>query len=943
MGADGRNDMAVTGPHEPLAEDLRMLLQLGQATAQERQAHRIALWISEAVTSLLAIPLGAVVLTPTSRDFPPEVHGELDNLPIDESLREGLAHLATAIPDRRVGGIVCLERLGSFPELIRRGVTTVLRCEIRTLQRSFGVLLGGFRTSPAIDARERFILSTLANQAAVALENAHERHELEQQLAELTGEVVDRAKSETPRPASRPASVLVTKLVPPPLPTGFVKRSRLDAAFDEPRSKLTLIEGPAGSGKTALAAAWLAERQPTFGWVSLDDEDADPARFWTYVEEALRRAIPDLPPDVLEAARTPGPLGAEARIAPLVNELARRSEPVILVLDGYEVVDSGTVHEDLRFLLRHLPPALRILVLTRSDPPLAIRELRARGELTELTATDLRFSDDEAIRLLNETMEAGLSEEDIGRLVDRTEGWAVALHLIGTSLRYHADSDTFIEALIADDEYLLDSLATELLRRLPERTRMFARRATVLDVLTPTLCEAVTGFNDAGELLEQLERGGLVVLPAGASRRFHHLFRETLERELEQKEPDLVRTLHQRAAGYYQSRGQLGLTIDHLLAAGIHREAAALLADHWVDFLTQGRAEAAEERLRALPDDLIRADAALSLARGWTALTVGNLDDAEVWFEAADEAARLSGGDVPVVEASSPASSAARGRAMCAFLRGDVEQVLQHSQRALALETDDSSFGWIAARVAWALGLYWRGRTNDARRAAMEVAWAAPGRGHYLAALLARGCLAALNADEGANVEASKHVRNALDLATEHGLRDHFWLTAAFTTQARLLEQEGDLSRAASEADRSVGLGRRGGGRLETAHALGVLARIRVRQGQTDEATQLVQEAVAVLDRCRDPGILTEKLDDIRAAVEAGSTKRGGPTGEPVTDRELAVLRLLPTQLSQREIANELYVSYNTVKTHARSLYRKLGASSRREAVERARQAGLVR
>jgi LuxR family maltose regulon positive regulatory protein len=356
-------------------------------------------------------------------------------------------------------------------------------------------------------------------------------------------------------PMSGPEILLATKLhVPAPQP-GFVPRPRLAEALGEGLTRgRVLVCAPAGFGKTALLADWARGSGRAVAWVGLDGSDSDPARFWRYVVAALDRVRPGL------AGRV-GPTSSrsfEELVTALINELAADPGPVdvLLVLDDYHLVDSGPVHESVAYLLENLPPGLRVVVSGRADPPLPLARLRARGQLAELRAADLRFTTEEAAALLGEATGQGLPGTAVTALVTRTEGWAAGLQLAGLSLRGHADPAGFATAFSGSHRFVLDYLADEVLDGQPAEVRAFLLDTSVLDRLSGELCDAVTGRTDSQAMLQDIERAGLFLVPLDEVRgwwRYHHLFADLLRARLLAEQPGRVPALHRAAAAWPMS------------------------------------------------------------------------------------------------------------------------------------------------------------------------------------------------------------------------------------------------------------------------------------------------------------------------------------------------------------------------------------------------------
>jgi len=723
-----------------------------------------------------------------------------------------------------------------------------------------------------------------------------------------------------------------------------VARPRLLALLSaDPLPKVTLVDAPPGWGKTTLVTEWIASDVDgrRFAWLALDREDNDPARFWTYVVEALRELEPELGAAALTSLRVPGANITETVLPHLINELDELEAPVVLVLDDYHLIASRQVHDGLEFLVEHLPATLRLVLATRSDPRLPLPLLRARGELVEVRAEHLRFSGDETAELLNEMLDLELTADEVAQLQERTEGWAAGLHLAALSLRGRADAREFITAFAGDDRHLIDYLGSEVLARLSDEMRVFVLRTSILDRFCPSLCEAVTGVEGSERMLADIERANLFLVPLDAKRRwyrYHHLFGELLRHELEQAEPERIAALHRRAALWLREAGHVSEAIRHSTLVGDVEDAAELIALHWSAFLQRGQLETVAGWLERLPPEVVADDSRLCLTRAWIAVNEGRIDEVERWIEAAERATALSSGEEETVSLE-----AAAGMLRCIheYLEGDVGGAIEAARSARELEPDESSPWRSVGCPVLGVALFWRGKGDESAATLEQAVRRARPAGNHLAVIHAHSCLAANHAERGEWEVAEQLARTAIELGRERGLDDHWANAMAYVALGKALEHRGELHEAEGAIRRAVELSRRGVAKAEIPYALLAYAQVRHDLGQHDDARALIREARRAVEDCPDPGVLAEMLPRAERRLRLGGTGRS-PAPEELTDRELAVLRLLPTKLSLREIGSALYVSLNTVKSHSKAIYRKLGASSRDEAVERAREHGLV-
>ncbi|HEU0024151.1 MAG TPA: LuxR C-terminal-related transcriptional regulator [Thermoleophilaceae bacterium] len=719
-------------------------------------------------------------------------------------------------------------------------------------------------------------------------------------------------------------------------------RERLMEALAATPVKLALLGAPAGSGKTTLLTEWHAapqEKRP-FAWVSLDPSDNDPVRFYEYVIAALRTVDPEIGGEALPALSAPTPVTVVA-LPSLINDLAASGRPVVLVLDDYHAITNEAVHESIGYLLEHLPATVQLALASRHDPPLPLGRLRARGELIEIRAADLCFTDEEAGALLGRTFGLDLDRDDVVRLCDRTEGWAAGLQLAALSLRNHDDAHAFIASFAGDDRQIVDYLGAEVLDGQPEEVRRFLSRTSILERLCGSLCDAVTGEVGSADRLEALERANLFLLPLDAKRewyRYHQLFAELLRRELEHAEPELVTTLHRRAYAWCRERGLVSQAIRHATAAGDVDEASELITLHWYDLLQRGRIETVAGWLAALGDEAVLGDASLCLTKAWIAVNTGRLDEVNLWIEAGERAIPTADADGTAVLHAGVASL----REIHRYMSGDVGSAVEAGRRSVAGgQTPWRPIGCPVLGIA----LFWSGQPDEAAAELERSIQEATLAGNHLASIHASGGLAAIHAEDGDMERADAVARRALDLARDRGLTDHWATTMARVVRGRALEQHGRLEDAGSAVERGLDLSQRGVAAVEIAFAL--LSRAETLQllGDSSAARSTLRAARAAVADCPDPGILEAMLARAERRLGAAARDRAvqrETSIEELTERELVVLRLLPGELSQREIGEALFVSRNTVKTHMRGIFRKLGVGTRDEAVLRAREHGLL-
>jgi LuxR family maltose regulon positive regulatory protein len=420
--------------------------------------------------------------------------------------------------------------------------------------------------------------------------------------------------------------VLVSRLTPPRLLNTLVERERLLSALDEAlATPLTLVSAPAGFGKTTLLSAWARRHRGQVAWLSLEELDKSPTRFWVGLITALRRgahAVPDLGQTALKLLQSPQPLELSAILTALLYELESREEhpaPLVLIVDDYQVIEEPAIHEGLSFWVEHQPAHLHLILSSRVDPDLPLARWRVRGQLAEIRADELRFQEGEASQYLGHMLSPPLSEEEVRRLVSRTEGWIGGLHLAALALQKREDRAAFLQALTGSQRYLLDYVQEDILARLPTHVCDFLLHTAILSRLDASVCLAVTAAPSRAasqQLLLFLERANLFVVPLDEERRsyrLHELFREALLSVLHTRRPELVPLLHRRASRFYEAQGQWAEAITHALQAADYSTVVRLMEQTIEQFWLRGEAATMAHWVLALPEPVVHEHARLLL------------------------------------------------------------------------------------------------------------------------------------------------------------------------------------------------------------------------------------------------------------------------------------------------------------------------------------------
>ncbi|MBP6472642.1 MAG: LuxR family transcriptional regulator [Chloroflexi bacterium] len=868
--------------------------------------------------------------------------------------------------------------------------------------------------------------------------------------------------------------LLQTKLYVPRLRPSLIPRPYLIKTLNSglhQGGQLALISAPAGFGKTTLVTEWLAGCERPSAWLSLDDRDSDLPRFLTYLIAALQTVFPTIGADVTAVLQASPPPPTETSLTTLLNEIAGVPDNFLLVLDDYHLVDAPAVDNALAFLLDHLPPQMHLVITTREDPNLPLARLRVRGQLTELRAADLRFSLDETAVFLNQMMGLTLSNKDIAALEARTEGWIAGLQLAALSMQGHQDDvASFIQSFSGSHRFVLDYLVEEVLHQQPESVQRFLLQTAVLNQLTGSLCNALTGNDDGQKILESLERANLFLVPLDNERRwyrYHHLFAELLRQRLQQNSSeDDITALHVRASEWYEANGQELEAFQHAITANDVARAVRLIEGEGLPLYFRGEAIPVRHWLESLPESEFQARPELWVTYASVLTLTGrlhtNIEEILQRAEAAlpdpaldDRTADLHG-------------QIAANRAMLGIIKNEVQRIVTQSRRALELLHPDNMP--MRTTTTWTLGYAYQ---IQGKRAAAKVAYAetiaqSQKSGNIMNEIAATTCVGQIQETENQAHQAAETFRRILQL-----MGDPPWPAAceACVGLARIHYQWNDLAAAAQYGQQGLALARQLEN-VDTPAACGVLlARVKLAQGDAAGALALLAEteqfvrqhhfehwlgavtavriqtflhqgkltaaaqlaethelplsqarvklaqgdpagALAALEPARQQAEAKEWADErlqvrvlltlayemagdretavqllgdalalaapgglVRLFVDEGRpmatlleevVKQGiapvfaqqvleafgetavapPPAAHPLPDllseRELEVLKLLATALTGPEIARELMISLNTMRTHTKNIYSKLGVNSRRTAVRSAEELNLL-
>ncbi len=645
--------------------------------------------------------------------------------------------------------------------------------------------------------------------------------------------------------------LLATKLHAPPPRPNAVPRPHLIARVNEGLTHpVTLLSAPPGFGKTTLLSTWLDQLSTSIrvAWIALDAGDNDPARFLAYLFAALQI---DRPP-ALPAPRLPA---LDEILTPLINRLGKSTNPIILVLDDYHLIEAAAVHHALSFLIDHQPASLHLVIASRADPPLPLARLRARDQLLELRQSDLRFTPDEAARFLAQVVGQPLLETDTAALTTRTEGWIAGLQLAAVSLRGQTPQQisTFVHAFTGSDRFVLDYLGEEVLAHQPADIQSFLLRTSILDRMTGPLCDVVTGRRDSAAVLDALDRANLFIVTLDNERRwyrYHRLFADLLQRQLIQTRSAEVKELHCRASAWCEQHKLPIEAIDHALAADDFERAAELIEREAEPALMRSEAATLLKWIAALPDRVVQAQSALLFYEAWARLLSGRpLSEEEL-----QERAAVTMEQNVHLELL---------RVAIALSQGRLPDAIRLAQQAITHLPENAPF--LQTIAAWLLSIA-RLADGDAaggRRALEESIDAAKQSGSISTAVLGLCRLSELRIRQAKLREAEALSQQALELALDDEgqplpiaceplmtLGDIARERNEFETARRYLQQGIDLARQWREVGAQRGLQ--------------ALALLQQAQGDSVGATASMQEATTLARL----SVVTE-IDDLMIAATA--------------------------------------------------------------------------
>ena len=739
-------------------------------------------------------------------------------------------------------------------------------------------------------------------------------------------------------PTEVPFDLAEVKLAAPLARPGTVAKEAVIGQLSAANMPLATVVAPAGYGKTTLLARWAETDPRPFAWVALDGRDDDPVVLLRYIAAAIHRVEP-VRPEVFDALSGPGASAWATRVSRVGSALAARERPLVLAFDDLHAVSNPSCLDVLRELSRYVPAGSQIAVTSRQEPSLPLGRWRAQGSVTEIGLADLRLDEQEA-RLLLEAAGVELDDDELSQLTEHTEGWPAGLYLAALSMQAGASTTMGADGFTGGDRFVSQYFHDELLSRLPKAEAKFLKHTSTLERMCGGLCDAVLGATGSARTLETLAQGNGFVVALdrhGEWYRYHHLFGELLRNDLARTEPEVAPELNARAMAWCIANDLPEEAIGYGHAAGETDTVAGLIDAFSPPLYYDGRLQTLEEWLGWFDDDQLVQYPTLAVFGAWWRALTGRAEEAERWLALADGAVS----NIPFSDGSAtiePWVATLRAHMM----PKGVEQALADADLALGRLAPDSFFvptALLARGVAHAL----LGTTDRAVADLLATVEKGLAVGSFEEAFLANAQLALLAAREGAWGEAARHAQAAEGLVEESGLGDYSTSAVVHVAAARVALHEArpeDVRAALARAHRmrpmlnhsipweTVGVG------VE-------LTRIHLALGEVTAARTTLGETEDVLKLRPDLGSLAEDARELRDRLAATSGSAGA-WAMSLTGAELRLLPYLATHLTVPEIAARLFISRNTVKTEAVSIYRKLNASSRTEAIERAVEVGLL-
>ncbi len=610
-----------------------------------------------------------------------------------------------------------------------------------------------------------------------------------------------------------------------------------------------MISAPAGFGKTTLACDWIAESKRPFSWLSLDAGDNDPLRFLAYLVLSLQQIDEHIGVGVKVALETSEPPLLNLLLTELLNDIAVTEDAFTLVLDDYHVIETQEVHDAVDFLLDHMPPQMHLVITSRVDPPLSLSRLRARGQMTELRSSELRFTVEEAASFLNDCMDVQLPPEDVAALEERTEGWIASLQLAALSLQGRTDKHEFISAFSGSHRYIIDYLGDEVMSTQTDEERDFLLGTSILDELHAPLCDEVLGISNSKQLLEKFDRANMFIIAlacCGSSvydrswYRYHHLFSEFLSQRLIEDGPEKVAELHLRAAEWMNTNGFIETAFKHAMAAGDYEKAADIIDPVVLPMVGKGQLTPVLKWTRAIPESVLDQREWLLTAQAWACMMSGDLSAVSPLLEKVEA---IIPGIADPRDQSEINGNVMTVRAFIEMAMGELDGVFELSRKALECLPESDSFARTSLLSNLGYALYKRGRHSEAMsslRSAKDV----KAEDHAYSALAATHWLGKIEQHRGDLKVAQKEYLWVIEQAERIGGSGPLPVGGyGYLGMGRLYYEWNNLSEAESHITRGIELGKQTQEAFIMISGYVALVKLRIAQGRFDEASGAVGKA----------------------------------------------------------------------------------------------------
>lgn len=644
---------------------------------------------------------------------------------------------------------------------------------------------------------------------------------------------------------------------------------------------MTLISAPAGFGKTSLVSQWIAEVDRPVAWLSLEERDSDPGRFLAYFVKALEKVKTGIGASLLNMLQSPQHPPFETMLTVLLNEIIPISDPFLLVLDDYHLIDNKTIDNSLTFLLEHLPPQMHLVIATREDPSLPLARMRVRGQLNEVRVKGLRFTLDEVTDFLNQAMGLNLSEVHITALENRTEGWIAGLQMAALSLQRQTDASGFIHTFTGSHHFVIDYLVEEVLQQQPEGIRTFLLQTSILNRLCGPLCNALTGQSDGGELLETLDRGNLFLIPLDEQRlwyRYHHLFAEVIQVKLQKDQPAQVPTLHMRASQWFEESASWAEAIYHAFAGNDFDRAAGLIELAWPEMDGSFQTGTWLKWIDTLPDGLVINRPVLLVGLAWAYLNEGNLETGEIYLKKAERCMEGIPGkqgkathplqEIIVVDKEQfrfLPGSIATARAYLAQAMEDQAATLKYAQQALDFLPEEEYLRRGPAAALLSLVHWASGDLDKAFQALSDAMLNFQLVDQISFTISGTYGLADIRMTQGRLRETKTIYKRSLQLVAEKGDDQIIGTADLYLGLGDIAREQGDLKSAIELLQKSEALGESVALPDWKCRMFQAKARLNEAQGDLDEAIKLLHEAEQLYYRTPVPN--ARPIETLRAKV----------------------------------------------------------------------------